>query len=168
MKARALISLTIFIASFSLFPVSIAFAALYNASALLGEVDSHGNPIWTAGVLNNGSGSSNSVNAQGFAFPFSVSLDSINQRLFVEYDSNGRVLVFPLDSQNAIAATTPAFVLGQTDFTSRVGTTTQSGMQSNGGSPSILYDPSSERLFVADNDNSRILDTTWPTASPTE
>jgi hypothetical protein len=88
-------------------PFAFAHAALYNASALLGQVDANGNPIWTAGGANN---SSSSVNAQGFGGASDIALDTVNHRLFIS-DYDNRVLVYPLNSDNSIGTTTPSYVL---------------------------------------------------------
>lgn len=84
-------------------------------------------------------------NPQGLAY------DSTNNRLFVSDLTGNRVLVFDVSSitngQNAVN------VLGQSDFTSTTGTSTQSGMNGPGG---MDYDSTNSRLFVADGNNHRV------------
>ena len=122
------------------------------ASALLGQTDAFGNPVWTTNNQNNGS---SSVNAQGFSGPEDAALDSVNHRLFVTDNNNNRVLVFNLDENNNIVTTTASYVIGQSDFVSNNTTTpTQSGMSQPQG---LAYDPTDSRLFVADTNNNRVL-----------
>lgn len=83
------------------------------------------------------------------AAPYGLSYDDTNNRLFVaESASNRRVTVFDVtaitDGEDAIN------VLGQTNFTSNVNATSQTGMSA----PSdVLYDATTSRLFVADAAN---------------
>jgi DNA-binding beta-propeller fold protein YncE len=124
-----------------------------NAYALLGHVDQSGNPLWTIAGPNNG------PNAEGFIQSSAPALDAVGHRLFVADNSNSRILVFPLDAKNDLTTTTAAYVLGQADFTSKIVTTTQNSLWggSGGNSIGITYDAGSQRLFVADNGNNRVL-----------
>ncbi len=81
-------------------------------------------------------------------------IDSTNHRLFVSDSNNHRVLVFTLTSGNLISSKTPANVLGQPDFVSCGANTTQSGMYHPSG---LDFDATNNRLFVADQDNNRVL-----------
>ncbi len=111
----------------------------YAASALLGQVDGSGNPLWTDSGSNNSSGS---VNLQGFHNPSDVTVDSVNHRLFVSDTGNKRVLVFSLDTTDNIASTTALYALG-------------SGISSF--EPEYLsYDPINQRLFVGDDGNQTV------------
>jgi DNA-binding beta-propeller fold protein YncE len=90
----------------------------------------------------------------GFNGPFGVALDSTGHRLFVADARNNRVLVFLLDADNNFATITPAYVLGQADFTSRRPATARNGMNYPHG---VTFDATHERLFVTDTSNSRVL-----------
>ncbi len=95
---------------------------------------------------------------------FGVEYDSKNNRLFVSNGSNGsgsRVSVFDVSTiTNGMAA---SYTLGQPDHTTITTGTTQSKMGSvnagllNTGKIGMEYDAANERLFVADNRNSRVL-----------
>jgi DNA-binding beta-propeller fold protein YncE len=87
----------------------------------------------------------------GMTSPAKIAYDSKYNRLFVAQYPNRRVTVFDVssitDGQNAMN------VLGQTDFISKVSTTTQSGMNTP---YSMTYDSAHDRLFVDDFTNNRI------------
>jgi hypothetical protein len=80
--------------------------------------------------------------------------DTINHRLFVADPDNNRVFVFDLDQNNVLIDNIPDNVLGQPDFTSSDPGTTQSTFNNPNG---IAYDPASNKLFVADTNNNRIM-----------
>jgi hypothetical protein len=141
-------------AVFLLLP-SQTFAALINASGLIGQVDINGNPIYTTSAANNGSGHG-FPNAIGLDDPTSVALDPVDHRLFVADRSNNRVVAFRLDSHNHIASHTAIFVLGASDFTTQgSGATTQSTF--GGVDLNLTYDSVNKRLFVSDWSKNRIL-----------
>jgi DNA-binding beta-propeller fold protein YncE len=84
--------------------------------------------------------------------PNSVFVDS-GGRLWVSDEGNNRVLRFDNAAAKANGANADG-VLGQPDFTSNTGNTTQSGMYLPNG---VAVDNLSGRLYVADYLNSRIL-----------
>ena len=83
---------------------------------------------------------------------WALAFDAVNNRLFYGDISNNRVLVFNTasitDGMNAV------HVLGQTDFISAGTALTQSGFNNPEG---LAYDPNTNRLFVDDFNNSRVL-----------
>lgn len=84
--------------------------------------------------------------------PTALAYDSVGNRLFVADTSNKRVLIFTTAAiTNGMNA---AYVLGQANFSSAIGATTQSGMKSPLG---LAYDVSGNRLFVTDDQNDRTL-----------
>ncbi len=90
----------------------------------------------------------------GFKFPTGLALDEAGQRLFVSDTGNNRILVYNVSPGTISNYENADYVLGQTDFTSSNSTTTQSGLNSPW---SLAYDPTSNRLFVSDNGNRRVL-----------
>jgi alpha-tubulin suppressor-like RCC1 family protein len=88
----------------------------------------------------------------GMHYPEGLTLDSVNNRLFVGDTGNNRVLAFNVPvSANGVNA---SYVLGQSSWTTATTATTQAGMYYPCG---VSYDPNSLRLFVADGYNNRIL-----------
>ena len=89
----------------------------------------------------------------GMSYPYGVAYDSVHSRLFVSERFNNRVLVFDLSSgiTNGMNA---AYVLGQSNFTSAVAATTQSGMSEAAG---MDFDERNNRLFVFERLNRRVL-----------
>lgn len=83
--------------------------------------------------------------------PVGLVFDNSGQRLFVS-DSGNRVLVYDVsllsNGQN------PVSVLGQLNFTSSLGSTTQNGLNSPG---QMAFDATGKKLFVADVNNNRVL-----------
>jgi DNA-binding beta-propeller fold protein YncE len=80
--------------------------------------------------------------------------DGIRHNLFVADTANNRVLVFTLNPDNTISNNVPRYVLGQPDLKHCSSGTSQSAMNH----PSALaWDSAQERLFVADEDNNRVL-----------
>ncbi len=75
-----------------------------------------------------------------------------NNQLFVADTGNNRVLIFPVIS--GVLSTSANTVLGQTDFTSNLPTTTQAGMRSPQG---LAYNLRFSFLFVSDTGNHRIM-----------
>lgn len=88
----------------------------------------------------------NTPHPYGFNSPTTVAVDSVNHRLFVADNSNNRVLVFNLSTDNTLSDRTPDNVLGQPDFVSSASATTQDGMC---GPQGVLHDSANNRLFVA-------------------
>lgn len=93
-----------------------------------------------------------SPNASTFCGPVSLAIDPVSQTLFVSDFLNNRILIFDVSTiTNGEAA---VGVLGQTLFTTNVAATTQSGLNQPNG---IDFDTVNNRLFVADDNNARIL-----------
>jgi DNA-binding beta-propeller fold protein YncE len=91
--------------------------------------------------------------ATNLSLPHGLVYDATNQRLFVADYYNSRVLVYDVASiTNGEAAVN---VLGQSNFTTSSGATTQTGMNSPVG---MTYDAANKRLFVTDGfNNNRVL-----------
>lgn len=88
----------------------------------------------------------------GLLNPESLVYDASSSRLLVADTSNYRIMVFDVstvtDGMNA------SFVLGQPDFVTNVATATQNGLSTVRG---ISYEPTTQKLFVADDNNHRVL-----------
>ena len=135
-----------------------------NASYVLGEPDfttaSCGGP--TQALLGQVTdGGEQTVGTAGIA------VDPANSRVFVSDFWNNRVLIFPTPVSNGENA---SYVLGQQDFVSADGSTTQSLLNSPLG---LAYDSTNNQLYVMDSSNSRVVlydtSTTLSTASlPTQ
>ncbi len=111
-------------------------------------------PDFTTSAINSGAPV---ISEYGLRSPAGVALDTENHRLFVADKDNNRVLVFNLEADNTITNFGADFVLGQSDFTSRVVATTATGLTSPKG---LIYwhAPSgTQYLFVADDGNNRVL-----------
>ncbi|MCL5006970.1 MAG: peptidoglycan-binding protein [Patescibacteria group bacterium] len=111
-----------------------------NASYVLGQT----------GFTNNGSATTQS----GLYEPYGLAYDSVNSRLFVADYGNNRVLVFNAATSTISNGENASYVLGQTGFTTRTITTSQSGLYESSG---LSYDSASSQLFVADRGNNRVL-----------
>jgi DNA-binding beta-propeller fold protein YncE len=79
----------------------------------------------------------------GFNMPTSMVFDGVNNRLFVVDQGANRVLVF--DTTTITNGENAVNVLGQANFTSGTGATTQAGLNGPFG---IAYDSAGQRLFV--------------------
>jgi DNA-binding beta-propeller fold protein YncE len=88
----------------------------------------------------------------GLSAPRGLAYNSIGNVLYVADTNNNRVIMYDVasiaDGENAVN------VLGQTDFVSSPAVTSQNGFSSPRG---LVYESVSERLFVADNGNHRVL-----------
>jgi sugar lactone lactonase YvrE len=111
----------------------------YTADYVIGQTD----------FTSNATGTTRST----FGRSVAVVADEVNQRLYVADQVNERVLMFDYSGgfSNGMDATA---VLGQENFTSKVATITQDGMDDPVG---IDYDPVNERLFVSDNLGERVM-----------
>jgi len=96
----------------------------------------------------------NGPSSYGLSQPGGMTIDSVNHRLFVSEYLNNRVLVFNLDTNNALVDRVPDAVLGQSNFSSSGSALTQSGLS---GPAEIAYDSANDRLFVVDAVNVRVL-----------
>jgi RHS repeat-associated protein len=122
-----------------------------NAVNLAGQVDGSLSPVYTKGGVNDG------PNAQGFALSGTMSdlaVDPIGHRLFASDPANNRVLVFNLDTNNVLVDRVPDAVLGQASFYSSTAAVTQTQFSSPRG---LAFDQGSNRLFVADYTNNRVM-----------
>lgn len=137
LKSRFLRLIVVAIAVVGL-PASAYAAVPYPASNVLGQ------PNFT--TVTPGSTQTTQKNPDG------VAIDNVHNRLFVSDYSNNRVLVY--NSTTITNGQAASYVIGQPDFTTVTGTTTQNGLKLPGH---IYYDPGSDRLFVADAGNNRIL-----------
>jgi hypothetical protein len=109
-----------------------------NASYVLGQAN------FTSAVI--------ATTQSGMNTPRNVDYDATNNRLFVAEGQNNRVTVFNLNSiANGMNASN---VLGQTLFTTATAATTQSGLD---GVNDVEYVETSNRLFVCDQSNDRVL-----------
>jgi DNA-binding beta-propeller fold protein YncE len=80
--------------------------------------------------------------------------DAVHHNLFVADTANNRVLVFTLKADNTVSGNVPRYVLGQADLNRCSAGTGRSAMNH----PSALaVDSANERLFVADEENNRVL-----------
>jgi len=106
--------------------------------------------------------SSTGATAQnGLKNPVGVAYDSVNSRLFISDAGNNRVMAFsvPANATSGVNGENALFELGQTNFASSTATTTASGLNSPNGT---AYDPTNNRLFVADKTNNRVMSFTVP------
>ncbi|MBS3902915.1 MAG: NHL repeat-containing protein [Anaplasmataceae bacterium] len=138
------IALSLLILSLSQFNKSLAVN--YLASDLLGQLDGSNNPVYTS--------STQATGATGLSFPTMATLDAAGHRLFVTDCFNNRVLIFNLDNNNNLIDRIADNVLGQPDFISNSSATAQNGFNTP---CSNIYDSSSNRLFVGDVANNRIM-----------
>lgn len=148
MKKRIVVS-AVFSAGLAI--VSLCSNVLaYDASTVIGQYDGSGNPDFDTNLsLNDGLDGTTS-----FLFPRGVDLDELNHRLFVADTENNRVLVFNLDINNLLVDREADFVLGQPDFkdsTQRIGA---DGLRLP---YDLTYDDTTDKLYVADTGNTRIL-----------
>ena len=154
------VGLAIALAAFlcALPPAHAVLNTAENAIDILGEYNSTAmadNPAdYTKSCINDGAllGFETSYGYQGSG----VAIDATNHRLFVGDTGNNRVLVFTLTTGNLLASKTPSYVLGQADFQSCNGIGTS--QSSIGGPVGLAYDAVNNRLFVASNSDSRVLE----------
>ena len=97
--------------------------------------------------------SATATNQSGMYFPTGVAYDETDRLFFVSDYANHRILVFNLSGgiSNGMLA---SYVLGQSDFVSSALATNQSGLKYPFG---LDYDSPSQRLFVVDYLNNRVL-----------
>ncbi len=99
--------------------------------------------------------SASATSQNGFNSVRGLTYDSKNSRLFVNEISNNRILVFDVAPGVISNGMNASYVLGQPDFTSSTAATTQSGI--NSPQEDMTYDIDTDRLFVGDKNNSRVL-----------
>jgi DNA-binding beta-propeller fold protein YncE len=113
------------------------------------------------GQTNFGPGASGAGDAK-LSSPLGLAYDYSRKRLFVADNGNQRVLLFDLDAgvTNGMDA---SVVLGQPDFLS---TSSDGGAAATFSNPfAVAFDPDSQRLFVSDKGNRRVL--VFEAANPT-
>ena len=81
-------------------------------------------------------------------------IDKKNRRLFVTDRANNRIMVWDIDAARLEGAPAAMAVIGQTDFMSQEAGTGPDKFDRPGD---LVYDEDTERLFVADRGNNRIL-----------
>jgi len=139
---------------FNAAPASIANGE--NASDELGQYTTPGGAtnLWTANGPNNG------PTALGMYLPRGVALDAVHHYLYVSDSSNNRVMVYALNTDNSLSTSsgghTASYVIGASSLqgANAGGTTTQSTLAYPAG---IAVDTANQRLFVADNQNNRVM-----------
>ncbi len=99
-------------------------------------------------------GANNTPNGVGLFAPGDALLDVDGHRLFVADSSNGRVLVFELDSANNPIDLKADYVLGAPDFKRPASELTAAGLSHPSG---LAYDSVNQLLFVADENQERVL-----------
>jgi len=128
---------------------NIAQAYLLNATDAIGQLDTAGDPVYTTQTADDAG-----LNGLVFQEPIGIDIDTTNHRLFVPDRKNNRVLVFNLNTSNQLVDWAADYVLGQLNFSSSTGATTQIGLNN----PRYLaYDSTNNRLFVNDYSNHRVI-----------
>jgi DNA-binding beta-propeller fold protein YncE len=90
--------------------------------------------------------------AWGLTSPQGASVDSTRNRLYVADYYNQRVVSY--DIATIVNGENATHAYGQTNLTSSGGATTQAGLSAAGG---VEYDPISDRLYIADPFNRRVI-----------
>jgi sugar lactone lactonase YvrE len=122
-----------------------------NATYFIGHNNSD-SPTFTNNTDN--TASNNGPNKLGFSAPAGSDFDLVNHRFFQVDSGNNRVLVYNLNTDNTFPDKVPDFVLGQLNFY----TNTQGSDQKTLKNPEdVAYDPTTNRLFIADSGNNRVL-----------
>jgi len=98
--------------------------------------------------------SASAATQSGMTSPYGLTFDVNNNRLFVGEAGNRRVTVFNVAPTVIANGMNAAYVVGQTNFTGTIQTTTQSGFRVVWD---VLYDPSTTHLFVSDENNNRVM-----------
>ncbi|MCX6795599.1 MAG: putative Ig domain-containing protein [Candidatus Falkowbacteria bacterium] len=112
-------------------------------------------PNYVLGQSNFTSGIGPSLSRNSFGGSvFNLLYDSNNNRLFLADGNNNRVLIFDVAPGTISSNMNASFVLGQSGFTTKVSAATQSGMYAP---DDMAYDSKTNRLFVADAWNNRVL-----------
>ncbi len=90
----------------------------------------------------------------GFYYPSDIAIDRVHHRMFVVDSASNRVLVFGLSNQDRPDSRFPQAVLGQPDFASEAAGSGAAGLNQP---LSAAYSPTRDLLFVADNQNNRVV-----------
>ncbi len=100
----------------------------------------------------------NNPQSKGFNRPSDMAIDTVHKKLFVSDTNNNRVLVFNLDASNALIDRNADFVIGQQSFSvtavNQGGSVSSSSLNAPSG---LFYDIVSQRLYIADTGNNRVL-----------
>lgn len=105
-------------------------------------------PVFTTNGANDG------PNAFSLNGPYTIELDAVHHRFFVADSSASRVLVYNLTAGDAFIDKVADAVLGQADFRTSAAATFQDRLSEPRG---LLYEASSDRLFVGDYGNHRVV-----------
>jgi uncharacterized repeat protein (TIGR01451 family) len=122
-----------------------------DAVNVVGQLNESDTPVYTKNGANNG------PNSSSFGKPVAMVVDTVNHRLFVTDRGNNRVLVFNLDASDELVDYNADYVLGQSDIYSDSSSCTSTTLNSPNG---LYYDdsiPGTERLFVHDSSNARVM-----------
>ncbi len=126
-----------------------------DAVDLLGQYDEASvtdpQPLYTKGTAND------VPNRHGFSANFIAysAIDTVNHRFFLSDPSNNRVLIYNLATDNTFTDRIADNVLGQSTFYGTTGAITAAGMI---GPQGLAYDPTGNRLFVANSDRISVFD----------
>ena len=139
---------------FLFFPLT-AHATLSNGSNAIDLLGQYDETSYTSPVpVYTKSGANNGPNKFGFQQDSFSVVDQTHWRLFVSDTSNGRVLVFALNSDGTLPDRVPDNILGQSNYYSKATAATQNGLNLPTG---LAYDSTNDRLFVADELNNRVV-----------
>jgi 6-phosphogluconolactonase (cycloisomerase 2 family) len=119
-----------------------------NAENVVGQTDSGGNPDYTTADIYDG------IATDGYFWPTEIAIDTTTHRLFVSDFGSNRVLVYDLDGSNSLANKSSDYVLGQPTMAMARSATTINTLNYPFG---LAYDSNQNRLFVADQNNNRIV-----------
>ncbi|MBK8870390.1 MAG: NHL repeat-containing protein [Elusimicrobia bacterium] len=119
-----------------------------NAENVVGQTDGGGGASFTTRGLYDG------LPAVGFQRVQDVVVDTTTHRLFVADFYTSRVAIYNLDVSNTLVDRTIDNVLGQDMVTQGLTETTQSSLYYANG---LALDPATNRLFVSDYNNDRIM-----------
>jgi DNA-binding beta-propeller fold protein YncE len=90
-------------------------------------------------------------------FPGGITYDATSSRLFVYRGGASSLVVFNVGPSVIQNNENASFVLGSSSFTSSPGGVSQSTFDSGNINTFLYYDPGSQRLFLSDTNNNRVL-----------
>jgi DNA-binding beta-propeller fold protein YncE len=125
-----------------------------NALDVIGQTDADAADMFSPPITYTKNGINDTPSRFRFGYVPGLALDEIYHRLFVVDQSNHRVLVYNLNSNNAPIDFIPDFVLGQPNYSSKAAVTTATGLNNP---LSIHYDAVTNRLFVGEKGNHRVV-----------
>ena len=140
-------------------PQAVTVDILANDEDAYDELGEYNSPSSTSTVVYTQNGPNNGPTALGFNGASAVAIDPVNHYLYAADYTNNRVLVYTLNTDNSIPTAsgghTATYVLGQASL---------DGPNGNGHSASTMHGPrglavdsANQRLFVADEQSSRVL-----------